>query len=441
MNEENTVSLEPTQNNNTQTESPPSPKSYNKKLLIVLISILLIVIAIGVGGYLFIQGKTSKTIPSQSLPQQAISEPTKTSQNVSQDNPSVLTLENGDLYYLQINDLSSKKLTTGGGFATSNQYSYWFSPDHTKLVSKQNKTLLLITKDGAKPILPDTLKGSVDGVAWRSDNNGLIMLQTLKYQETGIGGPALSEILTYDLETGKTSKIKEFNNEFAGVILWDKDTNVIGYTTGGGEGGAFGTYHVLNLNTQADKTYQTRWINPGTTPDQKEFIVFQDYDGAGNSQDTVKIYSLLNPDKPLRTFPSPKKYFRCSPQIASNALHPSICLGVGKNFWFVDGSKLKSFDTQTGAIADVATLPTVNVDVPNQGNVPGNVGVLDVTKDQKVTLIEQQISFSRSEYKIYDLNTGQAKSLGFTKGGTTQPIGTTGQESEFWTHEALGFLY
>lgn len=441
MNDQNVASSEPAQNNNIQTELSTTPKGLNKKLLIIAISILLILIVAGVVGYLFIQGKTSKTIPSQSLPQQGISEPTKTSQYVSQDNPSVVALENGDLYNLQINDLSSKKLTSGGGFATSNQYSYWFSPDRTRLISKQNKTLLLITKDGAKSILSDTLKGNVDGVAWRSDSNGLVLLQTLKYQETGIGGPALSEILTYDLETGKTSKIKEFTNEFAGVVLWDKDTNVIGYTTGGGEGGAFGNYHVLNLNIQDDKTYQTRWINPGSTPDQKEFIVFQDYDGTGNSQDTVKIYSLLNPDKPLRTFPSPKKYFRCSPQIASNALHPNTCLGVGKSFWFVDGNRLKSFDTQTGIIADITSLPSINIDVPNQGNTQGNVVVLDVSKDQKVALLEQQISFSRSEYKIYDLSNGQVKSLGFTKGGTTQPIGTTGQESEFWTYEALGFLY
>lgn len=81
----------------------------------------------------------------------------------------------------------------------------------------------------------------------------------------------------------------------------------------------------------------------------------------------------------------------------------SNCLGSGSSFWFVDGSKLKSFDTKTGSTTELATLPTVNVDVPNAGNVPGGVTLLDATIDNKVILIEQQTTFSQSEYKIYNL--------------------------------------
>lgn len=410
--------------------------------LIALVLGLLILVAVGIGAYFLFQKGTSKTTSLQpSNNNQNITEQTKKTQYSSKDSPYILALKDGDLYSLQTNDLVSKKLTEDGGFYTSNQYGYWFSPDHTKIVSKQNKMLLLITKEGSKPILQNELKGDVNRVVWRTDSNALLIWQTLKYQDAPSAGlPTLSEILTYDFETGKTTSIKQIDG-WGGVAIWDKEANSIGYTIGGGEGGGFGTYHVLNLNTKADQTFQTRWINPSTTPDMKEFIVFQDYDEKGNSQDSVKIYSLLNPDKPLRTFPSPKNYFRCSPQIASNREHPSTCLGVDKSFWFVDGSKLKSFDTQTGAISDVATLPTVNIDVPNQGNVPGSAEILDVTKDHKTILIGQQITFSQSEYKTYDLSTGQAKSLGFTKGGTTQPQGQPNDANQFWTHEALGFLY
>ena len=345
------------------------------------------------------------------------------------------------MFSIQTNDLASKKLTSGGGFATTNQYGYWYSPDQTKLVSKQNKNLLLITKDGSKPIAQTELTGDVKGVVWRTDGNALAIWQVLKYEESGIGLPTLSELVTYDLDTGKVTKVKQFNG-YGSVAIWDKAANSIGYTIGGGEGGAFGDYHVLSLGTNEDKVYKTRWINPSVTPDGTEFIIFMDYDEQGKSTDkTVKIYSILNPDKPLRTFPSPKDYLRCSPQTASNSESPSNCLGVGKSFWFVDGSILKSFDTQSGATSEITTLPTVNVDVPSRGNVLGSVTILDVSRDQKTLLIEQQITFSKSEYKIYDLNTKQTKSLGLTKGGTTQPPGTTGQEGEFWAHEALGFLY
>lgn len=410
-------------------------------IVIIAVAVVVLLLIATVGGYFFVQSKKSNSPSPSTSNGQTTTEPTKTTQSNSQGNPTILALKDGDLFAIQMSDLSSKKLTSGGGFYTTNQYGYWYSPDQTKLVSKQNKTLLLITKDGSKPILQTELTGDVQSVAWRTDSNALAIWQVLKYEQGGIGLPTLSEIITYDLDTSKTTKVKEFNG-FGGVAVWDKDSNSIGYTTGGGEGGAFGDYHILNLQTQTEKPYKTRWINPNTTPDRKEFIVFNDYDETGNSSDKqVKIYSILNPDKPLRSFPSPKEFFRCFPQITSNGEHPSNCLGVGKSFWFGDSSALKSFDTQTGIISGITTLPTVNVDVPSKGNVPGNVEVLDVSKDQKLLLIEQQIEFGKSEYKVYDLNTKQAKSLGFTKGGTTQPQGTTGKEGEFWTHEALGFLY
>lgn len=409
--------------------------------ILIALGIMLILIVAG-GAYYF---GTIKNKPQSQTQNPVVTSKTvqssPTSPLASAVNPVIIALKNGDLYSIQMSDLSSKKLTNGGGFATSNQYSYWFSPDHSKLVTKQSKTLLLITKEGSKPILQNELKGDVNDIVWRTDSNALLIWQTLKYQDAPSAGlPTLSEILTYDLETGKTTSIKQVDG-WGGVAMWDKEANSIGYTTGGGEGGGFGTYHVLNLNTQADQAFQTRWTNPSTTPDMKEFIVFQDYDEKGNSQDTIKIYSLLKPDKPLRSFPSPKQYFRCSPQIASNREHPSVCLGSGKNFWFVDGGQLKSFDTQTGSTTELATLPTVNVDVPNSGKVPGGVTLLDATTDNKAILMEQQTTFSQSEYKIYDLSTGQAKPLGFTKSGTTQPVGTTGQEGQFWTNEALGFMY
>jgi len=433
----NQQSLQPSvnQEQNPQPVKPPR----HKVMIIVAIVILLLVIAAG-GYFLVLIKKTDNTSPLTSS-EITNREPTKTTQLSSQENPEVLALQNGELFSIQINDLASKKLTSGGGFATTNQYGYWYSPDQKKIVSKQNKTLLLITKDGSKPILQTELTGDVNGVAWRSDSNALAIWQVLKYEETGMGLPTLSELVTYDLDTGKATKVKQFNG-YGSVAIWDKAANTIGYTLGGGEGGAFGDYHNFNLTTNEDKVYKTKWINPSTTPDRTEFVVFDDYDEQGNSSGKlVKIYSLLNPDKPLRTFPSPKDFFRCSPQIASNSEHPSNCLGVGKSFWFMDGSMLKSFDTQTGSISDIVTLPTVNVDVPSRGNVPGGVTLLDVSKDQKILLLEQQITFSKSEYKIYDLNTKQLKSLGFTKNGTTQPQGTTGQEGEFWTYEALGFLY
>lgn len=436
--QENTNQQIPVTNQN---EMQNAKSSNRPGIVVIAVAVIVVLLIVAAGGYFFVLNKKSDTASPSTSNEQTNIEPTKTTQLNSQGNPSVLALENGELFSIQISDLASKKLTSGGGFATTNQYGYWYSPDQTKLVSKQNKTLLLITKDGSKPILQTELTGDVNGVAWRSDSNALAIWQVLKYEETGMGLPTLSELVTYDLDTGKVTKVKQFNG-YGSVAIWDRAANTIGYTLGGGEGGAFGDYHTLNVGTNEDKVYKTRWINPSTTPDRTEFIVFDDYDEQGNSNNkTVKIYSLLNPDKPLRTFPSPKDFFRCSPQIASNSEHPSNCLGVGKSFWFVDGSMLKSFNTQSGSISDITTLPTVNVDVPSRGNVPGGVTLLDVSKDQKTLLIEQQITFNKSEYKTYDMNTKQAKSLGFTKGGTTQPQGTTGQEGEFWTHEAIGFLY
>lgn len=428
-------------NNNEQMQN--SSTLDQRGNFVIVIGIVIIVLLVAAGGYFLIQRKNSNLDLPQTSKDQEISEPYKTVQSITKGDPTVLALKDGDLFAIQTSDLSDKRLTSGGGFYTTNQYSYWFSPDQTKLVSKQKETLLLITKDGSKPILQTDLKGYVIDVAWRTDNNALLVWQTLKNQDAPSAGfPTLSEILTYDLETGKTTSIKQIYGWGGEVAMWDKGANVVGYTTGGGEGGAFGDYHILNLGTKDDKAYKTRWNNLSTTPDGSEFIVFDDYDEQGNSSDSsIKIYAILNPDKPLRTFPSPKDFFGCSPQIASNSERPNNCLGIGKTFWFTDGSMIKSFDTQLGTISDITTLPTVQVDVPSRGNLPGNVTLLDVSKNHKTLLIEQEITFNKFEYKLYDLNTKQAKSLGFTKGGTTQPQGTSGQESEFWTHEAIGFLY
>lgn len=419
---------------------PIHKKLLNQKgsFLLILGAVVIILVVLGAGGYLLMQ-KQNPEKPSSQIPTQQITPNSiDTTQTIKKDNPAIVALKDGDLYAIQMNDLSSKKLTTGGGFYTSNQYGYWFSPDHTKLVSKQGKTLLLITKENSKPILQTELKGDVNSVAWRTDSNALVIWQVLKSEETGIGLPTLSEILTYDLETGGASKIKEFNGG-GSVVLWDKETNSIGYTTGGGEGGAFGTYHFLNINSQAEKKFDTVWSNPSFTPDGKEFIVYERIQDnkEGSIIKNINIYSVQNPDKPLRTFSIPFKQYVC----AHRNTDFDSCLGEGKSIWFYDGSKIKSFNTQTNEITDVVTLPTVSVDVPNVGNIPGNVTILDITKDKKMALIEQQISFGKSEYKLFDLSNGQITSLGFTKGGTTQPQGQSNDASQFWTHEALGFLY
>lgn len=143
--------------------------------ILIALGIVLILIVAG-GAYYFgtIKNKPQSQIQNQVVTSATV-QPSSTSPITSVSNPAIIALKNGDLYLIQMNDLSSNKLTNGGGFATSNQYSYWFSPDHTKLVTKQNKTLLLITKDGAKPILQNELTGDVRSVAWRTDSNGLVI--------------------------------------------------------------------------------------------------------------------------------------------------------------------------------------------------------------------------------------------------------------------------
>ncbi len=413
----------------------------NKKGIFIFIIglVAFVLILIGLGGYFFLQ--KDKTAPSQSSIQQTKIESKTDVQPDTQAYPAVLTLRDRDLLSVQLNDLSSKKLTNGGGFYTSNQHGYWSSPDQTKFISKQNKTLLLITKDGSKPILQIEPKGDVNNIAWRNDSNALVIWQVLKYEEYGIGLPILSEILTYDLQTGKSTRVKEYKG-FGGVVIWDSDSNSIGYKTGGGEGGSFGDYHVINLNTKSEKTFQTRWTNPSMTPDRKEFIVFADYDEQGNSSSkSIKVYSILDPDKPLRTFKSPKEHFSCLHQSISN-----VCLGNGKSFWFLDETNIKSFDSQSGKISDVITLPAINITVPS-GAVPISasgddpLNVLDSTKDQGLLLIERQTSFGHFEYQVYDAKSGQVKSIGFYKIGTTQSNSKIGKEGELWTEEALGFIY
>ncbi len=422
---------------------PETPKPiHNNKHLILTVSfiIFIIVLTFVTGASLFIQNKKTTRPPSIKSKALSTPEPTKIQASVSEKNPSILVLKNGNLFSVQLSDLVSKQLTNGGGLKTTNQHRYWYSPDKTKIISKQNKTLLLITKDGSEPFLQSEIAGDVQGIAWRSDSNAIAIWQVLEYEETGMGLPVLSELDTYDLVMHKFTKVKQFN-VYGNVATWEKSTNSIGYTMRGGEGGAFGEYHIIDGGTGKEKIYKTSWLIPSTTPDTTEFVVFMDGDEQGTANKFIKMYSILNPDKPLRTFPSPNGSFRCSVQRTSNREYPSQCLGVEKSVWYVDGSLLKAFDTLTGIISDIAILPTVQITVPSKGTTAGNVTLLDISNDKRILLIEQQITFNQSEYKIYDLNTKQITSLGFTKIGSTLSQNTSKSEEENWTHEAMGFIY
>src|SRR3989344_7191088 len=140
-----------------QNESPKPIGTNRPCIAIIAVTVVVVLLIVTIGGYFFVQSKKSNTSSSPTSKEGTIAEPTNAAQSNSQVNPTVLALKDGDLYSIQMNDLASKKLTSGGGFYTTNQYGYWYSPDQTKLVSKQNKTLLLITKDGSKPILQTEL--------------------------------------------------------------------------------------------------------------------------------------------------------------------------------------------------------------------------------------------------------------------------------------------
>jgi hypothetical protein len=331
--------------------------------------------------------------------------------------PAVVALKDGDLYAIQLSDLSYQKLTAGGGFYTSNQWPYWASPDRTRFLTRQNGHLMLVTQAGAQPILQNEVTGDVVSAAWRSDSRALLVWHIVR-EVPGIAPPTESRLLTYDLEGGTLSTVKNFAGEFIQAVLWDADKQVIGYTVTPGEGGAFGAYHVLHLDSGTEQVYETRWINPQWTPDAAAFITFMEYDAQGSLYDTVRYYSILDPAQPLGSFQPPAPFFRCLAQSASPR-----CLGNGMDFWFTLGDgRLRSWDARTGGATDVASLPA------------GVVTLLDATADHRLGLIEQD-----GEYKVYEFGTGHLMPLGLVKHGTTRPAGETG--SGFWTQEALGFIY
>jgi hypothetical protein len=376
---------------------------YRLGLIIITAVIVILLLIVGIHGYFFLQNKTTKE-QSTGIVQQS----------TFQDTPTVLVLENGDLFAINVNDLSSKKLTDNGKFYPTNEYPYLYSPDQAKVVTRQNAELMLLTRDGLQPIISEKI---TDGVAWGTDSNTLVFCHVLKsYEHVGVGGPTplLSEIQTYDLKTKEIKNIKQIDGG-CNPVVWDNEINIIGYFTGSGE--TMDTYHVLDLKTGVEKIYNTPWTLFHISPDYKEFFVFEDYDKTGTGHLVRKTYSLSDPDKPLQTFPSLGNRL----EVPGRATHnPLTSFGTGQDFWFVNGSKLQSFDTQTGTISEVASLPAITAIGSNGTTIPGEISLLDVTKDYKTVLIGENIhnADSKSDYRVLDLATGQSKSL-----GSVEPIG------------------
>ena len=135
---------------------------YRLGLIIITAVIVILLLIVGIHGYFFLQNKTTKE-QSTGIVQQS----------TFQDTPTVLVLENGDLFAINVNDLSSKKLTDNGKFYPTNEYPYLYSPDQAKVVTRQNAELMLLTRDGLQPIISEKI---TDGVAWGTDSNTLVAI-------------------------------------------------------------------------------------------------------------------------------------------------------------------------------------------------------------------------------------------------------------------------